>query len=127
MFDIHCFFFSRSSFNYNYFSMFILNNFKVGFKYCLLFRIKCYDGCYLKPLPPVYIEVFGFNDSHSWESLFNYFYSVLKVIEDRDSSLLTDLYFMGGYDVIAIQFVEVGVNFDENNFEALSEKFLPLF
>lgn len=93
-----------------------------------MLRVKCFDGSYLKPLPPVYLEIFGFNQNDSCESLFNYFYRVLSILEVKDSSLLSNLYFKdGGSDVIAIQYVVVDDKFDENDFDLLSEKYLPLF
>jgi capsid portal protein len=59
--------------------------------------------------------------------LFNYFFRVLKIVEDKDSYLLSNLYFKDGRHVIAIQYVVVDEGFDENDFELLSEKYLPLF
>lgn len=117
--------FSKLNFNFDCFSKFIISNFKVGLKYCLLFRLKSFKSGFIKPCRPIYVEVTSLNTSQSLWILFNDLNKVIKSVDEWDSSLLS-MSFCESEKDICILYVSINDEFNEVEFEKLANKSFPV-
>ena len=113
--------FSRSGFNLENFSKFVLDNFQIGFEYCIYLKFKCYKGGFIRCEDLVYVKVLGFNDPNSLLVVFN---KLNNKIEEED--WLLDESISEDKDVVCIQYTTVTKDFNDLEFEKLADKDIPL-